>query len=292
MVRLTRVSFEAAQPLLDLLPDPAVLIGSDGVVRWRNQKATEEYGGAVGRCFELAHGQQVPCDQTGETCPRHHALATQSSASAMHTHRSTSHGQKFYRVLAVPVEDDSVLEIHYELGQGLLHDDLTGLYRRERWFEIVRRDQALLRRIHRSYAVVFIDLDEFKKFNDAFGHLAGDEMLRQIGAALAREVRASDTACRWGGEEFVLFLPGTTLAQALLLAERIRAGIRALRVETRAGPQRITASLGVFAAAAGFALEAALERADAALYAAKRAGRDRVVAQGERDGGEAAAAEG
>lgn len=284
MVSLSQSEFEAARPLLELLPDPALLIGPDYLVVWRNAKAHEQYGSEPVTCHELTHGRAVPCNEAGEACPMQDAIRGLTSGGVLHSHCSKTQGPLFYRVLALAVEGGSILEIHHELGRELIHDDLTGLLRREHWFEIVRRDLALLRRIQRPYAVVFIDLDEFKKFNDAFGHLAGDEMLRQLGAMLAREVRTSDAPCRWGGEEFVLFLPGTTQAQAMQLAERVRVAVGALRIGTADGHQRITASLGVYAAPAALPLEEALERADRALYSAKRAGRNRVGAHGEPAG--------
>src|SRR6185437_11343141 len=125
--------------------------------------------------------------------------------------------------------------------------------------------------------LVVADLDDFKEVNDRFGHLTGDCVLRDFGAVLRSTVRDVDLACRWGGEEFVLVLPGTDAEGGVNLAERIREHLRDHATRALDGtPVHFTASFGVAAAAAGTNGQELLALADAALYEAKRTGKDRV----------------
>lgn len=289
MSRLSRSDLEAAMPLLERLPEPALWIEPDYRIRWRNAQARLDYGTDEGACYEVSHGRRAPCDEdSGEICPKHRAEEEGVPREAFHAHCRRKSRTGVYRVLAMPIEGGGVLELHSELGRGILYDTLTGLYRREHWLELVERDLALLERLDRPYAVVFADVDRFKQFNDTHGHLVGDELLRQLGATIRRHVRKSDLACRWGGEEFVLFLPNTPGEQALQLAERIRAAVQRLRVEP--ATMAVTASFGVHADSARHPVQEVLRKADEALYAAKAKGRNHVCAYGAPpDAGEIAA---
>lgn len=124
--------------------------------------------------------------------------------------------------------------------------------------------------------VVVIDADRFKSINDTWGHATGDEVLKRIGAILSGVVRGGDLVARIGGEEFLLVLPGVDLAQAARIAERARAQLEATVVDAGGHPVRVTASFGVAQRAAGESREAVIARADAALFAAKQGGRNRV----------------
>ena len=157
-------------------------------------------------------------------------------------------------------------------------DALTELYNRRGLTDIGQREIALARRGGRNLAVMMMDLDHFKEINDRHGHQAGDETLRHFAALLKKLARGSDSCGRYGGEEFVLLAPETDLAGAGVFAERILDEIRRTPVPTSKGEIRVTASIGVAALAARDAtLADVLRRADAALYEAKAAGRDRVV---------------
>ncbi|WP_071593252.1 GGDEF domain-containing protein [Kamptonema formosum] len=128
-------------------------------------------------------------------------------------------------------------------------------------------------------AVIMLDVDHFKRFNDTFGHAAGDTVLRQVGQLLQKHVRSSDIACRYGGEEFALILPETPLEVARQQAELLRQAIKQLNIQHRQMPLgAMTASFGV-AIFPEHALTgaAAIQAADAALYRAKAQGRDRVA---------------
>jgi diguanylate cyclase (GGDEF)-like protein len=161
-------------------------------------------------------------------------------------------------------------------------DGLTGLANRRHCEDQLATELARVERFGGSLAVVLADLDDFKQVNDRFGHGTGDIVLREFARTLEAGVRDVDLAGRWGGEEFVLLLPGTDLAGAARVANRIR-GTRAERVvlSPEGEPIRVTASFGVAAFPDVRTAEALLSAADSALYQAKRAGKNRVAAAEE-----------
>lgn len=166
-----------------------------------------------------------------------------------------------------------------ELRHLSLHDPLTGLYNRRHMDEVLLHEVQLARRKGRSLTAIMLDIDHFKRFNDQFGHEAGDAVLCEVGKLLSSQVRETDMACRYGGEEFLLLLPESPLEVAIERAEILRAKVGELTL-THQGRAlgRISLSLGVADlpdhAETGDAL---ITAADTALYQAKAAGRDRVV---------------
>jgi diguanylate cyclase (GGDEF)-like protein len=172
------------------------------------------------------------------------------------------------------------LSLREALRLEAIRDPLTGLYNRRYMQEFLERELHAARRKRRPLAVMMLDLDHFKRYNDNFGHSAGDQALAVVGETLLRCVRADDVACRYGGEEFALILPECSLRQATVRAEEIRTCIseyHARRSDQAANT--LTVSIGV----AAFdettdRVDLLLKFADEALYEAKRAGRDRVVA--------------
>ena len=167
-----------------------------------------------------------------------------------------------------------------KLQEQAMHDKLTGLYNRhyvEEWFGLeLRRAQ----RHGRPIAAIMLDIDQFKRFNDSFGHEAGDLVLRELAVVLRRFARKSDVACRYGGEEFLVLLPECPFDAARSKAEQLREEVAKLELrydDQPLGP--VTVSLGV-AAFPDHAKESEqlLRCADEALYLAKQSGRNRVVA--------------
>lgn len=157
-------------------------------------------------------------------------------------------------------------------------DPLTGLNNRRSFSELAEPLWQTGLRKHHPMAVIILDLDHFKHINDTFGHARGDTVLQQCAVVLQRCARAGDILARWGGEEFILFLPETTLDDAHKVAERMRRSLEAIRVSTReAGALSFSGSFGVAGASGGEdSLEAAIIRADRLLYRAKEQGRNRV----------------
>jgi diguanylate cyclase (GGDEF)-like protein len=159
-------------------------------------------------------------------------------------------------------------------------DPLTGIHNRGFFDEMLNAQLAAARRAGTPVAVMLADVDHFKRINDTYGHSEGDRALQVIAQALAGAARASDTVCRYGGEEFCLVLPGTPLEAAALLAARIRDEVPAACARAGIdGGSRLTVTIGL-AASPGDGLQAdeLLRAADRRLYRGKAAGRDRVVA--------------
>jgi diguanylate cyclase (GGDEF)-like protein len=165
-----------------------------------------------------------------------------------------------------------------ELERLVATDPLTGLRNRRAFFREAEAELRRARRYKLPVALLMIDIDRFKLVNDRFGHLAGDELLRQVAAVLTRELRATDVHARFGGEEFVALLVQTPTADVAPTAERLRRAIAGLSVESLGNLFGTTASIGTAAVGDGeVELDELMRYADAALYKAKTAGRDRVI---------------
>ena len=167
--------------------------------------------------------------------------------------------------------------LHRIVERQALVDSLTGLANRRSFEETLRAEVARASRYGDSMSVVLADLDDFKRVNDRYGHPAGDVVLKTFAATLRRTVRESDTAGRWGGEEFALVLPSTDSDGALRLAERARAALAAESIELPDGSSiGVSASFGVASFPDWDEPGELLAAADSALYEAKRAGKNRV----------------
>lgn len=168
--------------------------------------------------------------------------------------------------------------LNYKLREQAIRDPLTGLHNRRFLHESIEREIARATRSGQPIAVVALDLDHFKAVNDVHGHAAGDAVLRHVGELLRSHVRASDLACRTGGEEFAVVLPGSPLPIALDRAEAWRAALAAAPVETTGTAVACTMSVGVaLLHVEGETFEQCWARADGALYRAKQQGRNRLV---------------
>jgi diguanylate cyclase (GGDEF)-like protein len=163
---------------------------------------------------------------------------------------------------------------HRELAALAATDPVTGLPNQRALVAALDGELARRLRSHRPCALLFLDLDHFKRVNDTHGHAAGDAALREFGEVVAAELRAVDVFGRWGGEEFVALLPGIDAAEALLAAGRVRDAVAAHDFAAVRGAP-LTVSIGV-AASVEAGRDELLAQADAALYEAKRGGRDRV----------------
>lgn len=177
-----------------------------------------------------------------------------------------------------------------ELAAAAEHDPLTGLPNRAGFGKRALAALAAAARAGKPSVAVMLDIDFFKLVNDGWGHPAGDAVLRGVAAAAQGSVRLEDALGRIGGEEFALVLPGLTPAEALPLVDRLREAITAQVPHPGAPERRLTLSAGIagIAAPGAAALEAAFKAADAALYEAKQAGRNRAcLAQGPQPAGAA-----
>jgi diguanylate cyclase (GGDEF)-like protein len=165
-----------------------------------------------------------------------------------------------------------------ELERISITDGLTGLSNRRHLMELLEHEARRTQRTKHPFSVLVVDVDHFKKFNDTYGHLAGDQVLTKLATVLQHTIREIDSAARYGGEEFVLLLPETDLAGAVQAGERIRA--RLAREKFAVGDDEATVTVSMGAAEFpidGDTTEAVIASADAALYQAKRRGRNRVA---------------
>jgi diguanylate cyclase len=162
-------------------------------------------------------------------------------------------------------------------------DELTGLINRRAVMDDLRAESRRRDRAAPNLCLGLIDLDHFKRINDGFGHGAGDRVLRRFADVARGEVRVPDRLARWGGEEFLLVMPGTDESEGAACLARLQARLAAEAFDDIAPGLRVSFSAGVAACAADSDFEQALERADKAMYEAKRRGRDRTVRASQLD---------
>jgi diguanylate cyclase (GGDEF)-like protein/PAS domain S-box-containing protein len=160
-----------------------------------------------------------------------------------------------------------------------VRDPLTGLFNRRYLEETLNRELLRAARGQRAVGVIMADIDHFKRFNDTYGHLAGDDLLREVGGYLGQHIRGADIACRYGGEEFTIILPDATIEMTRQRAEHLRQGAKRITIKFSDQPvDAPTLSLGVAGYPThGKTVVEVLAAADAALYEAKESGRDQVI---------------
>ena len=166
-----------------------------------------------------------------------------------------------------------------EIHRQATYDDLTGLVGRRHFLSEMKRERERARREGRPLSLLMIDADNFKALNDNHGHPAGDAVLMALAQELVKGTRAGDLVGRLGGEEVAVLLPGATNELAVIIAERLRSGVQQLKIPWNGKVLGVTVSIGATTLSANMSAMALLEQADQALYAAKEAGRDRVVSQ-------------
>lgn len=161
-------------------------------------------------------------------------------------------------------------------------DPLTGLGNRKYFDRAVADAVALATKEGEPLSLLMFDIDHFKSFNDNYGHLTGDQVLRLVAMSLKQNIKGQDITARYGGEEFAVVLPSTALKQALTVADHIRRAVMAKELKKKSTGEilgRVTISIGVSMLRPGDTPESLMERADACLYAAKRSGRNRAICE-------------
>jgi diguanylate cyclase (GGDEF)-like protein len=167
-----------------------------------------------------------------------------------------------------------------EVERLAITDSLTGLYNHRHFFELAGREFQRARRYQLPLSVIMLDIDDFKRVNDTYGHAIGDQVLQGVAECCRKELRGVDVIGRYGGDEFVAMLPETGLPAACQVAERLRKSIAERALDTKAGRVTVTVSLGVAVLDdKHLTPEILLDRADKALYVAKQNGRNRVSSQ-------------
>ena len=170
------------------------------------------------------------------------------------------------------------IERQQEYKRSAIIDELTGLHNRRWLMDILSRQMKRSQFNQEALSLLMIDIDHFKKVNDNFGHLAGDQVIRSVAQTMMNNVRPTDLLARFGGEEFIVVLPMTDLACARIVADRICAAVRQLDTVGGSGEKlpQVTISIGIAQMATDELLDDLIERADQAMYKAKENGRDRV----------------
>jgi len=191
-------------------------------------------------------------------------------------------------ILKFEMFDEIDREYHWQIRRLLSHDDLTGLLSSRSFFSELRREVARSTAENRNFCVLMIDVDDFKRVNDTYGHLTGSKTIEELGACISSVMRSGDVAARFGGEEFAAFLLDANLAQGLIAAERIRKAVEEYnfsviqRGKKSSEFHKITVSIGVscFPDDSRDPIEL-VEMADSALYRAKREGKNKVCSYRE-----------
>jgi diguanylate cyclase (GGDEF)-like protein len=181
----------------------------------------------------------------------------------------------FASQLAAALQNANLLT---EVGRLAITDDLTGIYNRRYFFEMAEKKFARALKNKSPLSALLVDLDHFKKFNDSYGHVVGDQVLRASAQMMSSALRDSDIIGRYGGEEFSIILPDTNNSAAIYVAERLLANVADVPIDTEAGKLSIQLSIGI----AGMSketptLHSLIVRADQAMYIAKSAGRNRLA---------------
>jgi two-component system cell cycle response regulator len=171
---------------------------------------------------------------------------------------------------------DEQMKAHEQLHYQATHDPLTGIWNRGEILEMLRRELDRAARSHSATGLLMLDIDHFKNINDTHGHLTGDEVLKEVTRRIAKAVRAYDSLGRYGGEEFLILLPGCSREQIDQGAERVRAAVDSGPIFVNEAKVSVTVSIGAAVAIGSASAEGMLGAADIALYRAK-VGRNRTV---------------
>ena len=237
----------------------------------------------------------LPADMSDSFCVPMVAQGEALGVLHLGTHRATSPAEESddplsptTQWLAIAVAQNVALSLanlrlRETLHQQSVRDPLTGLYNRRYLEETMVREEARAKRTRSTLGVILLDVDHFKQFNDTYGHGAGDRVLQAVGRLLKARVRVEDVVCRYGGEEFIVVMPGASLETMQNRAESLRREAAFLALEGLnpvQTPITLSAGIAVFPDH-GDGWESVIAAADAALYRAKRDGRDRVVVAGD-----------
>ncbi len=286
--------------LLDQLHDAVCFVDGQRVILYWNQAAERLTGYSesevIGRhCFDglIDHADLFGCGLCHRECP-----LAQSMKQDRPVHERLFLRHKDGRRISVdarimPVRNDdgavigcvevlcdatssAVVESAFrQIREVADRDSLTGLANRRYLDRMLAHFLENLNRSGQTFSLIMFDLDHFKQINDTWGHAIGDQALTQFAAVLQTQCRSEDLVARFGGEEFVVLLPGLTLETAILVAERLRKSVVTATPECL-GERKLTASFGVTEAVLGEPASQVLSRADTALYRAKSLGRDRI----------------
>lgn len=184
--------------------------------------------------------------------------------------------KKIVGLMAVFQDITKLKETEERLNRLSQYDELTQLPNRRGYESQAKREFERAKHAGTPVSVLMIDLDHFKQINDRYGHLFGDAALKELAATVRAKIRPTDLVCRWGGEEFAVLAPGSSLEDATRLGDRVRQAVFDKPIQALGIRHRCTISVGVAALKSDVSLEELMKRADAQLYEAKRDGRNCV----------------
>jgi diguanylate cyclase len=237
---------------------------------------------AVGSASTYTENLSSVSDKLGNSKDRESLRAIVESLVATANEMRQSNHALEERLTASKEEINQLQENLAVVRNESLTDPLTSLANRKHFDERLQQCMAEAEERREPLSLVMTDIDHFKNFNDNWGHLTGDQVLRLVAISMKQNVKGQDIAARYGGEEFAVILPNTVLRSALTVADHIRRAVMGKELMKRSTGQnlgRVTISLGVATARKGDTLQSLIARADACLYAAKRNGRNRVICE-------------
>lgn len=289
-------SEERFRGIFESARDGIVCVDEDGSIVMVNKAAEEILGYGAGELQAMKITDLFPA-RYGDTWkeirtyasphdPRNHAKAVELVAVHKSGRRvpiqvslaeKSIRGRTFLTAIMRDISERKAIE--EELRLLSITDSLTRLYNRRHFVSLAQKELDRAARNGTPFSILLIDVDRFKQYNDTYGHAEGDEVLRAMGELLARSFRTMDSCFRFGGEEFVVLLPETDAAGAMVAAERfrIRFSQREFHPAPTGSPVRLTVSVGIAEHHPGNTLDDLIRLADLAMYAAKNGGRDRTV---------------
>jgi len=283
------------QAVVDAIPGTFYVLDADGFfVRWN--RATQELIGVADEHMPRANVLEAICDEDRPLIARmmSEAMAKGYAESEARSAREADGIRwRFLTARRVDIAGRAYIvgtgldvterrELEQELERQARTDFLTGIANRRHFLDLADQELARTRRYGRPFSMLMLDLDMFKNVNDRYGHRVGDLTLQKVVDVCKQILREVDVFGRLGGEEFGIMLPETDSEQAVQVADRVRQAIAEASVRLpQGGSVGVTASIGVATYSPDDDVDAVLSRADRALYAAKRSGRDRVSMEGD-----------
>jgi len=231
--------------------------------------------------WDLIRSYTAPKEATEEETRYVELSALHKSGREISVHVSISetlaHGKKMFNAILRDISGRKAYE--EELRLLSITDSLTGLFNRRHFFSLAQKDLERALRNKVPFSILMIDIDNFKMYNDTYGHHGGDSLLKEIAGLLGKTFRLMDTCFRFGGEEFLVLLPETDDAGAVMAAERFRGRLAGKKffLAPMGPPVSVTASIGVTAYRDGWTIDDVVRHADLGMYAAKHEGRNKTV---------------
>lgn len=283
--------------IIDTIADPTVVIDVKTFeVLLYNKAAKDLYISkdkipSSVKCHELSHSNDIPCDNQSEVCPINQILLTKSKTRVTHKHYKEDGSAIYVELVAIPIFDKNnnvtqIIESHRDISHHLetetalkelaATDKLTQTYNRVKFDEILEKSFILSKESKEFFGLIMLDIDHFKNINDNYGHNIGDNILIELSALVKKHIRKDDILVRWGGEEFIIFIPNSTNNILKNISENLRYKIENYNFKDLKG-SKLTSSFGATLLRDDDTIESLINRVDTALYDSKHNGRNKVT---------------